>query len=181
LGDDMNHQSVSLLSKQTILCPICRNEAEITISEYSTQHEDIVIISLKCNYCSYRRSDIIPIASESIEKCIEIEIKEPKDLNTLLYIPQDTTISIPEIGVEVDVKELTLGSYITVDGILFEVAEKMRIVCLDQKLADNCIDTLQILNDIISGNVKPLTIRLMSLYGGIRVVKTYRENYKKKC
>lgn len=177
----MYHQSISLLSKQTILCPKCRNEAEITISEYSTQYEDIVIVSLKCSYCGHRKGDIIPIISESIEKCIEVEVKRPEDLNTLLYIPQDTTISIPEIGIEVDFRELTLGSYVTIDGILLEIAEKTRIICSDQKLADSCTSILQIFNDIFSGNIKPLTIRLTNPYGGVRVVNTYRENYRKKC
>lgn len=123
---------------------------------------------------------MIPIVNEDSERCIEVNIEQPEDLNTILYIPQDTTIIIPELGININAKELTAGSYLTVDGILFEVSEKLGIMCTDWALnTAGCVHVLEMISDVAKGNVRPLTLKLTNPYGNIKVVKAYRNNSKK--
>lgn len=175
------HNQFTQLMKSTISCSVCGNEAELTAVEYSNSRDVFIIITFKCPVCGYRRNDVIPIVNENSNKCIEINVEHPEDLNTLIHLPQDTTIIISELSLEIEIKEFSAGSYVTLDNILIEVVEKLKSICsdLDNNSKNQCNHIIEVIENIMKGNIEPITIKLISDYDGVKIVKTYRENYKK--
>lgn len=179
----MTEENITILFEHKITCPNCGNEAEVVFAEYSLINETLVIMTMKCQNCGYRKSDIIPITNEGIEKCLEIKISTPEDLNTIIYIPPGSTIEIPELSLRIDIAELSdmsIGSYATVDGILINTIEYLEPVCTQQEdvtSVEECVKILKTLRQAASEASIPITIRVSNSYGDIKVVRTYRNNY----
>lgn len=182
-------EKVSVLFEYDTKCPTCSSKATTTVAEYRSPYETIVIVTLKCAYCGYKKSDVIPIIEEDENKCVEIAISSPQDLNTLLYLPPSSVIEIPEFSLRIelaDLESMHIGSYVTTDAILHEAADFLESICRYQDLSpetplskDACTSMLETIRQATVSTPKPLTIRITNSYGNIRIVKTHRENYRR--
>lgn len=179
---DVDQKRISVLFEQKTVCDNCNGEAYITISEYLAPYERLIIITLKCSECGYKKTDIVPIIDEDSSRCLEIRIEDPVDLNTLVYIPPGSTIEIPEVNLKVDLAELShidIGSYTTIDGILLDMLENLEQLCPEQGDLggiERCRYTVESLRRAIDSGGGSLTIRIVNSYGNVKVVKSYRSN-----
>lgn len=183
------NRRIELLYRYGERCPNCGEEAYVEISEYKSGGETLIITTLRCSSCGYKKSEILPILDEDEFKCLEINIEEPRDLNTILHIPPGSTIEVPQLGLRLELAELAniaVGSYITVDGLLEDIREHLEDYCrqlseqlLDTTNIDRCVLVLEVLKQASIDASIPLTIKVYNSYGNIRVVKTYRDNNKK--
>lgn len=178
-------ERINVLSEQKIECPVCGSEANLTVSEYRSLYETLVITTIRCGYCGYRKSDVIPIIEEDEDKCLEVKVKHPKDLNTLVFVPPSSSIELPELEVKIDFAEFTdirMGSYVTIDGILLYIAELLERACSQLELGldpSKCEFALKNIRQVLEDASIPITVRITNSYGNIKVVKSYRENVEK--
>ncbi|MDK6027776.1 hypothetical protein QPL79_00100 [Ignisphaera sp. 4213-co] len=157
-------------------CPVCNSIATINIYTYETPpNEKIIIMTMKCENCGFKTSTIIPIATSFSNKCIAIEIATPQDLNTLIYVPEDSIIEISEINIKIEVSQLKFGNILTIDAILLYVLELLEQIAS----SENNMQNIKLLNEILNGNVnKKITIIIKSEYG-VEVLKSHsNENYR---
>jgi len=185
-GDRVDIQErINVLTEQKIKCPVCGNEANFTVSEYRSLYETLVITTIKCGYCGYRKSDVTPIIEEDEDKCLKVKVEHPKDLSTLIFVPPSSSIELPELEVKIDFAEFTdirMGSYITVDGILLYIAELLEHTCSRLELGldpSKCEYALKNIRQALEDASTPITIRIANSYGNIKVVKSYRGNVEK--
>jgi len=84
-------------------CPIC-SKPSATYSEYEIEDpyaKTIYILSVKCNSCGYKKSDLeFENPGSPAEYTIKIESIE--DLNVRIIKSADCEISIPKLGLEID-------------------------------------------------------------------------------
>lgn len=178
-------EKISILFEQTVKCPNCGGEAMLTVSEYKSLHETLVITTLKCSRCGYKKSDIIPIIAEDENKCLEIKIEKEEDLKTLIFIPPGSSIEIPELSISIELAELAdihIGNYVTIEGILLDTVEKLEKLCQEPEQgldSTTCIHDLMLLKKVLENSSVTLTVRIKNSVGNIKVVRSYRGNYGK--
>jgi C4-type Zn-finger protein len=178
-------ERIAILSVQKIGCPVCGNEATLTISEYRSLYETLVIVTLRCSFCGYRKTEVIPIIEEDEYKCLEVMLEDVQDLKTLIFVPPGASIELPELEIKLELAEFTdivMGNYVTVEGILIDIADNIEKLCkeVEQGLdTEKCRSTAGILRQIARDVSTPMTIRITSNVGNIRVVRSYRSNFKK--
>lgn len=182
----MTGEIVSVLLEQKILCPQCgEDEASITVSRYNLPQDVLIIITLKCLKCGYKKNDIIPITYENADKCIEINVETSIDLNTVIYIPPGSAIELQELKIRIDLAELSdisMGSYVTIDGILVYIVEYLDRFCLQiEESVEKCLTIVGILRRIVEemNPIMQLTVKIVNNNGNIKIIKTYRDNYRK--
>lgn len=158
-------------------CPICNSEALIYLHLYRAPYNEIIaIMTMKCDKCGFRSSSVLPIAASFSSRCIIIEVSDPQDLNTLVYISDNAIIEIPDVYVKAELSQLRLGSIVTVDAIIsyvIEWLEQMQNIEDSNKLAE----ILSLLKTLLDGNItRKVSIIIKSDYG-VGIVKSYRKNY----
>lgn len=157
----------------------------LTISEYKSFYETLVIIVLKCSFCGYRKTDVIPIIEEDEHKCLEVKLENVQDLKTLIFIPPGSVIEIPELEIKIELAELTdilMGNYVTVESILLNVIDNLGRYCQELEQDPNinkCLHILEILKKAVENSTPSLTVRVTNKHGNVKIVKTYRDNFKK--
>jgi C4-type Zn-finger protein len=178
-------ERVYILSTQKIGCPVCGNEASLIISEYRSLYETLIIITLRCSNCGYKKAEVIPIIEEDEYKCIEVKVENVEDLKTLVFIPPGSSIEIPEFEVKLELAELSdivMGNYVTVDGILLDIADNLEKVCIEAEQGldvEKCVNIVNTLRRSAENPSTPITVRVISSVGNIRIVRSYRNNFKK--
>ncbi|MEM1645956.1 MAG: hypothetical protein QXL96_08860 [Ignisphaera sp.] len=177
-------ERIDVLFEQKSSCPMCSSEADLTVFEYRSPYEVIVITTIKCSYCGYRRSDILPIIEEDENKCLEVKVEYPQDLNTLLFVPPGSSIELPELKIKIEFAEFadtSMGNYVTVEAILHYITELYENTCSQIMLElgpSKCEYALNIFKQTLKDVSAHITVRITNNYGNIRVVKTYRKNFE---
>lgn len=94
-------------------------------------------------------------------------------------------VEIPELNFKIEIAELEdihIGSYLTVEAILHELAYFLESICKNQEASvdkDSCTSMLEMIRQTIKDTPRSLTIRITNDYGSIKIIKTYRSNYRK--
>ncbi|MEM0027254.1 MAG: hypothetical protein QXT53_03980 [Ignisphaera sp.] len=160
-------------------CPVCNSTAVIYLHLYNAPYnETLAIVTMKCDKCGFRYSTVLPITMSFSDKCIAIEISDPQDLRTTVYISDNIMIEIPDVNVKVDLSQLRLGSIVTVDAIISYIVEWMESI---QNIEGNSklVETLSSLKSLLNGNIdKNIKIIIKSDYS-VGIVSSYRKNYSK--
>lgn len=161
-------------------CPVCGATALTYLHLYQAPHnETVAIVTIKCDKCGFKYSSVLSIATPfSDNKCIEIEVSDPQDLRTLIYISDNTTIEIPDIDIKVDLSQLRLGSIVTVDAILsylVEWIENAQYVENDDKFTK----TLLLLKSLLDGYIDRKVKIIIRSDNGVGIVNSYRKNYSR--
>jgi zinc finger protein len=112
-----------------------------------------ILLSLKCGFCGYRATDIYPLR-ENREKLIKIEINSEKDLNKLVYVSSGSRVLIPELKLELELKQIDKGFVTTVEGILERFKEKTEYVCTQENVSSECAELLGSLEKAFRGELK---------------------------
>ena len=106
-----------------IKCPVCyKNELNLL---YTTSHipyfGDILIMSIRCKNCGFKISDIMAITYEK-KRTLEEKITA-KTLSDLLVLSANSTVEIPELGIELDIRTEMGGQITTIEGLLLELLQ----------------------------------------------------------
>lgn len=114
---------------------------------------EAILLSLRCSSCGYQATDIYSLR-ESREKFIKIEINSEKDLNKLVYVSSGSRVLIPELKLELELKQIDKGFVTTVEGILERFKEKTEYVCTQENVSSECAELLGSLEKAIRGELK---------------------------
>ncbi|MEL9940308.1 MAG: hypothetical protein QW632_02655 [Ignisphaera sp.] len=161
-------------------CPVCGSIALTYLHLYQAPHnETVAIVTIKCDKCGFKYSTVLSIATSfSDNKCIEIEVSDPQDLRTLIYLSDNTTIEIPDIGIKVDLSQLRLGSIVTVDAILSYLVEWIENA---QHIENNdeFAKTLLLLKSLLDENIDRKIKIVIRSDNGVGIINSYRKNYSR--
>ena len=172
---------VQEIDKHYVKCPICNGNALMVIYIYRiSSDESIAISTLKCDFCGFKFRDVVSLSEMESPICIEIYIEKDIDLNTSLYIPSLVDIEIPQLGIAVEVKSLRIGNIVTVDAIIHYIIESLNSICIDKEAI--CREIAMQLNDVINGKIlKPITLKIKSVYSPLKILKSYRDKNYSYC
>lgn len=102
-------------------CPACGEDVDYL---YKTENipyfSDILIISVSCPLCGYRFSDVQSISVKKPVRC-EFQVQSPDDLCVRVVRSTAATVSIPELGVEINPGPACEGFVSNIEGILVRV------------------------------------------------------------
>ena len=106
------------------LCPVCGNKTlkvELYRYDLPTEGPSILFVG-RCSTCGARIADVIPLQyGKEVEVTYETD---PETLRKIVYLPGDTEIRIPELGVELTLTPAFKGRITTVEGILRMLEEE---------------------------------------------------------
>ena len=105
------------------VCPSCGEKSfRVEIFEYDLPVEGkSAIVVGRCSSCGFRSVDVYPIEGKG-EKELTLYTDEDS-LKTLLYLPGNTEILVPEEGIEVRLTPAFKGRITTLEGVLYIAAE----------------------------------------------------------
>ena len=165
----------------SVKCLVCGAEANVDLYIYDAPYnEKIGILTLKCNKCGFKISSIIPIATNQLNQCVEIEISKPEDLNTLILIGEDATIEIKDLGIRIEALYMDIGNIVTVDAILLRTIEALGLLCLEENKPE-CFKKLDALRHIAEGNITQKLNMVIYSSKGVAVLRSYREKNYRYC
>lgn len=142
--------------EEYIDCFICSSKGTMRIAYRFLNlpvEGEAVLLSLRCSSCGYRATDIYPLR-ESKEKLINIEVNTETDLNRLVYVSSGSRILIPELKLELELKQIDKGFVTTVEGILERFKEKTEYVCSQENPSAECSELLGLLEKAMKGELK---------------------------
>jgi len=148
-------------------CPVCGAQEAFILrrTNYNLPGEgETILFSGKCLKCGFRITWILP-AEERAALRHELEVTNQKDVNTLVYVGENTDILIPELGLEFSSSELEPGFITTVEGILERFKEKVDFLCGEE----GCEDLKKMIEEAAEGKRK-FTLILIDRYGRSRIL-----------
>lgn len=168
------------VDRQYVRCPVCSHSATVSMYIYRISDDDIIgIMTLKCSYCGSMFRDVIPLSEVDSEVCLEVFIEKDIDLNTILYTPSSVDVEIPQLNITLEVKQLRIGSIITVDAVIQYIADSLDSICVGEA---TCREISGRLRSLMRGRIEePITLRIRSAYSPLRVVKSYRDGNYSYC
>ncbi|NPA86586.1 MAG: hypothetical protein GXO00_01085 [Candidatus Diapherotrites archaeon] len=119
----------------TGVCPVCGKKSfHVQMFRYDLPTEGPSILFVgRCSSCGARVADVIPLEYGE-EKTLEFSL--PEDLNKILFLPGDTDVEIPELGVELSLTPAFRGRVTTVEGILRMMEEDSKDEKTRKELAE---------------------------------------------
>ncbi len=144
-------------------CPVCGTKKSFVIRQtiYDIPHQGpTVIVGAKCTKCGYKFTWTLPY-EQGEEFIHEIKVENESDLNTLVYIGENTDVQIPELGVEILSSDLDPGYITTIEGIIIRIKEKVEKFCQKN---DKCIEEVNKLEKSLRGEMT-FTLKLVDHYG----------------
>ena len=124
-------QSLSIGRREAVTfttpCPNCQETAETNMCVTDIpQFKEIVIMSLVCDQCGYRSSDIKPGGAIPMYGTkTTLSIRSKGDLQRELLLSDTAGIEIPEIELELEEGGLG-GAYTTVEGLMKKMLDRLR-------------------------------------------------------
>lgn len=143
-------------------CPVCGKKGAFVLRSLVYEvppYGKTVLISGKCQSCGYRFTFTTPYEVKR-GRVIEFKVEQPSDLNTLLYVGENTDIEIPEFDFQFLSSEYEPGFVTTIEGLLVKIKERLEPICEDEK----CLNYIEKLNLGIKGDLK-FTVKLIDKYG----------------
>ena len=117
------------ISEQKVICPICgyKNAIELITKKNIPYVGPIEIVTLKCNKCGYKKSDII---IQQIREPIRyiVQITNEEDLNIRVFKSSSGTIRIPELGFEMKPGPASQSFITNVEGVLNRVLDAVSML-----------------------------------------------------
>ncbi len=113
------HEKYSLPEMQEVTCPRCK-EGKIKINRTLHQlpdKEEILILLMECEKCSFRRSDVIPLSSAFQPGTYTLHVKEG-DLTAKIFRSPTGIITLPEADFEIEPGRAAEYLITNVEGIL---------------------------------------------------------------
>ena len=139
-------------------CPVCgKNEA--VYSEYEIEDPyagTIYILSLKCNACGYRRSDL-ELENSSEPAIYELVVENKDDLNIRVVKSGECEIKIPEMGISVDSTFNGEHFVSNVEGVLVRFREQLEFLESEEtnkKIVEKINSFIDKINSVINGEEK---------------------------
>lgn len=150
-------------------CPLCGAHGKFIVRQtiYNMPLEGPTLIaSAKCLNCGYRIHWITPY-EEGQPRKIKHRVREPRDLNAILVVGENTDVKIPELGLELLSSELDQGFVTTVEGLLERFLEKTRVACTEG--GGKCEKKLGEIREALEGR-RGFTIELEARHGRSKVI-----------
>ncbi|MEM2637453.1 MAG: ZPR1-type zinc finger protein [Candidatus Korarchaeota archaeon] len=132
--------------KIKISCPVCNSELTTSVVEKVVPHfGEILIISDICNNCGYHNSTI-HVTGSSNKTHYELLIDSREKLNYYVVRSPTTTVSVPELGIEMKPISGQGEAFITtVEGVLVRFKEKLLFMMTDE----NDDEKVRAINDLL--------------------------------
>ncbi len=113
-------------------CPICRNKTLVTtINENDIPYFGrILIYTSICSSCGYKHSDVIFLDQKRPIK-IEFKASGPEDLRVRVIRSSMASISIPELGIDIEPVQNGESFISDIEGVLFRVLNVMSQILKD--------------------------------------------------
>lgn len=167
------------IDRHYVPCPVCGSSATAVVYSYTDLKGDsIAILTLKCQYCSFKLSDVMPLYENDEVVCIDVRIERDADLNTILYIPSEIDVEIPKLGIVIEARSIRIGSIVTVDAVLHYIADSLESSCSES----SCMEVVRRLRDAAHGVVsEPISMTIKSVFSPLKVLASYREGNYSYC
>jgi len=159
------------IREEFVDCPVCGSTGTLRIAyrALSVPHEgDAILLSLKCSACGYRATDLIFLKEEE-EKLLRKEVRSPEDLNYLVYLTPGATVRVPELGLELELKETDKGFVTTIEGLVDRFRESAEFLCQSAEEGE-CSSVLKAIERALQGEI-PFTLFVEDPSGRSRIVK----------
>ncbi len=119
------------------VCPSCGEKTfKVEMFRYELPVEGPVILFVgRCERCGARTSDTIPLATSGER---EATYEVPHDLHRIVYLPPNTEVSVPELGIEMRLTRAFMGRITTVEGILRMMQDDVK----DKKVSEMIEDAI---------------------------------------
>ncbi|NON61226.1 ZPR1 zinc finger domain-containing protein [Acidianus sp. RZ1] len=126
-----------LIFDQRLKCPICGMDTLLAKDYLYDAGEvgEMVLSNWECENCHYRYRDVKPY-EHSHPKRLELSVENEEDLNIIVYRSPFGNLIIPELSIEVISKDVSQGSFTTVEGILDEILENLGSLCDNGRCQD---------------------------------------------
>lgn len=128
-----------LIFKEMLKCPLCgKNTLEHSEYIYDSGVSGVLLISVfSCDNCGYNEKFVKPFEErKSVE--IQLEVKDPEDLNVLVYRSSEAELELPELGISSKPGELYQGIITTVEGLLEDIENEVGELCTQE-----CVNNLE--------------------------------------
>jgi zinc finger protein len=100
-------------------CPVCGSDNILTLQDTTEipQYGKIMLITVKCNDCSYKFSEIFDLEGKPPRRYI-LKCKDLGDLNARIIKSSNSTIHIPELEIDINPGPASEGYITNVEGVL---------------------------------------------------------------
>lgn len=113
-----NEEEEQGVLKYRISCPSCKEMAEMIICEKEIPYFSLVIMTLACNHCDFKSTDVKPARSaDSLAIRITLTITCEEDYKREVLKSDVAGVRIPELDLELTQGGIS-GCFTTVEGIL---------------------------------------------------------------
>ncbi|MGB9725831.1 MAG: hypothetical protein ACP5I2_03525 [Fervidicoccaceae archaeon] len=148
-------------TEEKMECPICGKRTFVmrSLIYNMPSYGKTLLVSGKCENCGYRFTFTTPYEMKK-GRIIEYIVENPEDLNTLIFIGENTDIEIPEFNFQFLSSDYEPGFITTIEGLLLKLREKLEPLCEDI----TCQNYLSKINEGIEGRVR-FTVKLIDRYG----------------
>ncbi|MCF2139252.1 MAG: ZPR1 zinc finger domain-containing protein [Candidatus Lokiarchaeota archaeon] len=163
---------------ESIKCPICGKNIEITRTIYSLPDgDDIIIFVIQCEQCGYRKSDMIPVYTAFQPGIYRLKVDDG-DLTHKIFRGATGNLEIPEIGVSIERGPAANFDFTNVEGILLRIEQQIQFFLQttpsDTPEWKNAHDSLTRLRACKSGEMS-FTVILTDFDGGSYITPTDKE------
>lgn len=113
-----NEEEEQGVLKYPINCPSCEMMAEMIVCEKEIPYFSLVIMTLTCNHCDFKSTDVKPARSaDSLAIRITLTITSEEDYKREVLKSDVAGVKIPELDLELTQGGIS-GCFTTVEGIL---------------------------------------------------------------
>ncbi|MBN2155153.1 MAG: ZPR1 zinc finger domain-containing protein [Candidatus Lokiarchaeota archaeon] len=173
-------EKYSLPEIQDIPCPSCtKGILQISRNVHTLPDgEDILILLMECNACSFRRNDIIPLRSAFAPGTYSLTINDG-DLTSKIFRSPTGVIELPEADFEIEPGASAEYWITNVEGILKRMIQFTNVMLTHASKDDanyqKIESTLEILLNCLQGT-SPFHLILRDTIGGSYIASTKTDN-----
>ncbi|KAL0234328.1 hypothetical protein PCE1_001364 [Barthelona sp. PCE] len=123
-ADELEHRPEIIES----LCMNCHEKGETRLLLVRIPFfREIVLSSFKCPHCNFRDSSLINASTIAPNGCeFTLRVAENAELNRRVVKSEFTSVSVPELGLDIPANEHSKGELTTVEGVIMRVGEGIR-------------------------------------------------------
>lgn len=142
-------------------CPVCGSDNISTFQDTTEipQYGKIMLITVKCNDCSYKFNEIFDLEGKPPRRYI-LKCEDMKDLSARIIKSSNSTIHIPDLEIDINPGPASEGYITNVEGVLQRVKTVLKILGDSSESKEESIKIqarLEYLDALIQGKY-PFTI-----------------------
>jgi zinc finger protein len=156
----------------TVTCASCGKETLNVKELYSAipRFGRVVVISMLCSNCGYRVFDILSLEDRGPSK-IEFKVNDLKDLSARVIRSSSSTLTIPELGLELKPGDKSEGFITNIEGVLvrFLAFAEQLYQSVEPEEKEGAMAAIEKIKLAMEGNV-PFTVIIEDEYGNSAIL-----------